>query len=452
MNITQAASANDKNALGVTYETANIVGSRLKQARENRRLSQSQVSARVKIRDRYIEAIEAGDWDVLPPGLNGRGLIRLYARELAVHIPEFESFQHLQTVRVERQSESLMSSTTKKSKYHPAAEESAEVIRSISRRDFQKVTGNEGHAEYAVPATGISEDVSQTRTYNRPAYIPQRPHSNAIVTPNAFEVLGIEVEEKQNYHPPQANYKSFQESALPRAEPVKRPVQENTYVAATESRVEVKITESEPIYHSRIDNTPESNDYSEEQITKKRSSVDMAPMRIVLGLAFFAIFGFITLFLSSKNTHQTKGTSLSAKSIESNIENAEPIPSSVVDPSIPTNKENKSVAEPSSQTQTVATGGMSISSQKVSNSMIIERTAKINVTSKVNIIVESDGKQIYSGIHPVGIFEIPFKQKAEITISDASKASLTYEGWDHGPLGYAGRKRKIILNAQPYAE
>ncbi|BBH51761.1 helix-turn-helix domain-containing protein [Fluviispira sanaruensis] len=452
MNITQVASPNDKNALGVTYETANIVGSRLKQARESRRLSHSQVSARVKIRDRYIEAIEAGDWDVLPPGLNGRGLIRLYARELSVHIPEFESFQHLQTVRVERQSESLMSSSTKKSKYHPAAEESAEVIRSISRRDFQKVTGSDVPADFNSPAS-LTEENSQTKSYNRPAYIPQRPHSNAIVTPNAFEVLGIEVEEKSNYQVHKTNYNSYTEAApLPRAEPVKRSMPENNYSVVKESTIEVKYTENEPIYHSRVENIQNENIEFKEESGKKRRSVDLAPMRIVLGLAFFAIFGFITLFLSSKNSHQNKVTNLNAKSIENNLEVAEPIPSSVVDPNIQQNKEIQETTETAGQTQTVAAGGMSISSQKVSNSMIIEHTAKLNVTSKVNIIVESDGKQIYSGTHPVGVFEIPFKQKAEITISDASKASLTYEGWDHGPLGYVGRKRKIILNAQPYVE
>ena len=138
MNMNQAAYQNDKNALGVTYETAALIGSRLRAAREHKRFSPSQVSARVKIRERYIEAIEIGDWDVLPPGLNGRGLIRLYARELAVAIPEFEAFHHLQTVMLEKQSESLMAASNKKSKYHPAAEESAEVIRLISRSEFQK--------------------------------------------------------------------------------------------------------------------------------------------------------------------------------------------------------------------------------------------------------------------------------------------------------------------------
>ena len=37
-------------------------------------------------------------------------------------------------------------------------------------------------------------------------------------------------------------------------------------------------------------------------------------------------------------------------------------------------------------------------------------------------------------------------------MSDASKVSLIYEGVNHGPLGYAGRKRKIVLNAKAYVE
>lgn len=80
-------------ALGVSYETALEVGARLKVARERLGRDPISVAARIKIREHYITAIEQGQWNELPPGLNGRGLVRIYAREMGVDIPELEPQQ-----------------------------------------------------------------------------------------------------------------------------------------------------------------------------------------------------------------------------------------------------------------------------------------------------------------------------------------------------------------------
>ncbi|MEN9809792.1 MAG: hypothetical protein RLZZ488_1359 [Pseudomonadota bacterium] len=80
----------NRTALGVNSDTAQQVGARLRKARESIGRSTSALSAKIKVREHYLVAIEEGQWNELPPGLNGRGLIRIYARELSVSVPELD--------------------------------------------------------------------------------------------------------------------------------------------------------------------------------------------------------------------------------------------------------------------------------------------------------------------------------------------------------------------------
>lgn len=68
---------------------------RLRDGRESLGVSLSQAEYDTKIRRRYIEAIESGDYVVLPDGLSARGYIRNYARYLGLDqnqaLMDFES-------------------------------------------------------------------------------------------------------------------------------------------------------------------------------------------------------------------------------------------------------------------------------------------------------------------------------------------------------------------------
>lgn len=472
MNMNQAAYQNDKNALGVTYETAALIGSRLRAAREHKRFSPSQVSARVKIRERYIEAIEIGDWDVLPPGLNGRGLIRLYARELAVAIPEFEAFHHLQTVMLEKQSESLMTASNKKSKYHPAAEESAEVIRSISRSEFQKGINLES-SEYGSSSMHPDEPVPHipsSKVYSRPVFSQRTVASTgsaSIVTPNIYDVLGLQVDDLKVQEIPEPEYPVAKEQKnirqnLPTAEPVKKSIVEIPPIVEKEKiKVEEKVFQESHVKKDLPFVT--SKEVKEESVIKKRV-FDLNPLQIVVLLSFLMIFIFVSLFLFSRNSSQTKVTNLSAKQLENEIGESEALPNSIVNSNIPAVSEAQKATVYPPQTKTVAAETKDTSltpqattsttpvTQKTQAIVEVERIAKLNIISKVNITIEADGKQIFSGVHSSGVLDIPFKNKSEINMSDASKVSLIYEGVNHGPLGYAGRKRKIVLNAKAYVE
>ncbi len=60
------------------------VGARLRQAREMRSLSVSDVALSLKLGTRQIEALENGDWEVLPGQTFIRGFVRNYARVLQI--------------------------------------------------------------------------------------------------------------------------------------------------------------------------------------------------------------------------------------------------------------------------------------------------------------------------------------------------------------------------------
>jgi len=59
-------------------------GAFLQRQREERQLSLDEVEEITRIRRKYLEAMEAGAWDLLPPGVYTRGLVKSYARALGV--------------------------------------------------------------------------------------------------------------------------------------------------------------------------------------------------------------------------------------------------------------------------------------------------------------------------------------------------------------------------------
>jgi len=60
------------------------IGATLREARNRRKVALSEVEAAIKIRVRYLQAIENEDWDALPGGAYTRGFIRTYALYLGL--------------------------------------------------------------------------------------------------------------------------------------------------------------------------------------------------------------------------------------------------------------------------------------------------------------------------------------------------------------------------------
>lgn len=62
----------------------NGIGATLREARNRRKIDLSEVEAAIKIRARYLQAIENEEWDALPGGAYTRGFIRTYASYLGL--------------------------------------------------------------------------------------------------------------------------------------------------------------------------------------------------------------------------------------------------------------------------------------------------------------------------------------------------------------------------------
>lgn len=60
------------------------IGETLREARSRRKVDLSQVEAAIKIRVRYLQALENEEWDALPGGAYTRGFIRTYAAYLGL--------------------------------------------------------------------------------------------------------------------------------------------------------------------------------------------------------------------------------------------------------------------------------------------------------------------------------------------------------------------------------
>jgi cytoskeletal protein RodZ len=60
------------------------IGATLREARNRRKLDLSAVEAEIKIRARYLQAMENEEWDALPGGAYTRGFIRTYASYLGL--------------------------------------------------------------------------------------------------------------------------------------------------------------------------------------------------------------------------------------------------------------------------------------------------------------------------------------------------------------------------------
>jgi len=59
-------------------------GAFLQRQREERQLTLDDLEESTRIRRKFLEAMEAGDWDNLPPGVYTRGLVKSYARALGI--------------------------------------------------------------------------------------------------------------------------------------------------------------------------------------------------------------------------------------------------------------------------------------------------------------------------------------------------------------------------------
>jgi len=81
------------------------IGEELKSARLEKGISLTRVQQETRIRSRYLEAIEAGDFSVIPGGdIYLKGFIRSYARAIGLPAqPVIARYENLQAEKLARQ-------------------------------------------------------------------------------------------------------------------------------------------------------------------------------------------------------------------------------------------------------------------------------------------------------------------------------------------------------------
>ena len=452
--VEQPSNIIEKNALGIEYSAASTIGQRLRDAREENSISKEYVARKAKIRERYIDAIELVDWDVLPPGLNGRGLVRLYAKELGVSLPEFEGFSNLQTIQAEKQSEHLSQNNfTKKSRYQPAAEESAEIIKIVPRSEYKNVSFEDNFSNIYNSSRELTSHSVQNKLYQTKTH-----HAAAIVTPKISDIVGIELSafdvNNSNVNKEikmQINSRMISNdlNVLPLAKPVNKAITKKIEPVIEEFKIEEIInTVSADAALIPENNTAQNNIV--QNISNSATEVTTPPKvklkKVILySLVPIAILGII-YGIYRFNIHSPKLNSQPLLTSERQLVN--------------TNNQKKQLenspiqmkSEVPAQIKSLAAQPIAVQPSVVLAPVAIERSAKVDILARVKLQIVADGKEIFSGYHQQGPLEFNFKDKAEILVYDASKVKLTYGSWDHGELGWNERKRKITLNARPYEE
>lgn len=455
----------EKNALGIDYNAACIIGTRLKEAREHNSFSKEYVAKKAKIRERYIDAIEMGDWDVLPPGLNGRGLVRLYAKELGVHLPEFEGFSNLQTIQAEKQSESLTQNNfIKKSRYQPAAEESAEIIKIVPRSQYKR-----SHFDDNLPSAQNPHphDISSSSVQNK-LYQTKTHHAAAIVTPKIADIIGLELgslakenalENTEIKYEINSNHHNV--NVLPLAKPVHKP---KIVEQLSQNELNTKeITEPEALVQSEVkieeilsavsaaatSNNVSSTNTEQAKIQDTENKPQIRLLQLPQNIRKIVLYTLtpisisliiVGLYLITKKEHKP---------------NSQPLSNSERHLIQKTDSESAIAGVAGSNDELAKNKDILATTSLSSNTSAanaIERTAKVDILMKVKLQIDADGKEVFSGYRQPGTLEFNFKDKAEILVYDASKVKLTYGTWEHGELGWNERKRKITLNAKPYED
>jgi cytoskeletal protein RodZ len=198
----------DSGPLGFSGTVAKSIAERLVAARVQKGLTVQELSKRVRIREHFTQVIESGDWSSLPAGLNGRGLIRLCARELGVRVPELDPSAHLTegNARVELAEQAhaydaIREHTIRTMKPGAVAnpvERGAPpgMVRpaqrgSVGARHISRSSGSDkaslNQRAWSPHANGRVGDVREA---------PQEGHLDDVVSPNIEDVLGLNVHDE----------------------------------------------------------------------------------------------------------------------------------------------------------------------------------------------------------------------------------------------------------------
>ena len=480
------------NLLGLSAEASIEIGHMLREAREEKGLEIDGLSTKLKIRPHYIAAIESGQFDVLPSTVHGKGLIRIYAKELCVKLPDLAQLStSLEGAELRRQDQD----------YRASPRHELEI--SIRKRD---------DASPPVTQSTIHESYS---------------HNNNIHTPDIEDILGLKKQSPTHQEtvtsssiPAEINQLS---EATAKAVTPKTSIKEQEIKEQPVRRTILASTQNIDILQNKIRATPVEEKVSPEKnkdaqqwfivkklvkdshfkkikdifslldekiITKLRKNTFLTKLILIptIAVGAFVLIVKYVRYQSSRdiyveNIDELEATDHTVSEATPAIAQQQPTPTAttaqpaveqetavaqeatvaqppvqkVVVQSPPPQPEVKAVAPPietkfnplESRVVVKETMPEAPTQSKVDDpTLTVNRVAKILISKDVVLKVVIDGKEVFQGTKTAGEYELKFTKKADIFIDDGSKVSMNYAGWNLGVLGHEGRKRRIVLNAQ----
>ncbi len=537
------------NGLGVTQAVAEDVGQRLREARESGRITTSNISTRIKVREHYLIAIEQGRWDELPPGLNGRGLVRIYAKELAVHVVELEPKNGSQSGTQEPvQAFQVVNRNSPAGRALSKA--SIELVRSIPRSPTTlapHISHNRKTSKFEVrntvapamlsdrddeePLDIITPDVANILGLNlsgngddfsdsnwqlkkaehvaRPTIVPDIPSVTAEQVASEMFV-GHEAPHKNDTNPVVQVTPPLPVIPVVQVTPplpvipvvqVTPPLPVIPVVQATENLVstvhamasslsknqEIKIEtvglEEAPVHVNNFEATSNSSEILGQQKSRVFAYSVAAALMLMVGGGFIYqkmnqaadVSEAVDVQKETQDAQQSGAVSVEGEKIKAEdpvVVQGESIPKvdaakpELVNASAPIAAPEVAVAiaTADSAAQAVALQAEAVKAPAIAPAAAVEppapaapvvapseiHKATLTITNEVGIQVISDGKKVISGVRPAGELPIEFRKSAEILVEDGSRVKLSYGGWEHGVLGHAGRKRRLVLNADAF--
>ena len=509
------------NGLGVTQAVAEDVGKRLRDARESGRITTSNISTRIKVREHYLIAIEQGRWDELPPGLNGRGLVRIYAKELAVHVVELEPKNNNQTGTPEPvQAFQVVNRNSPAGRALSKA--SIELVRSIPRSPTTlapNISHNRKTPKFEVrntvapamisdrddeePLDIITPDVANILGLNlsgngddfsdanwqlkkseaqaRPTIVPDIPSVTAEQVANEMFV-GQQTPIKNETNPMAQVTPPL--PIIPMVQPDENLVSSVHAMASSlsknaDGRAEKVELEEAPVYVNNFEATSNSSEILGQQKNRTFAYAVAAALILMLGGGFIYqkmnqtgdVSEAIGVQTETPEAQQSGAVTVDGEKIiqeDPVVVQGEPIPKiEAVKPELVNASSSSVASEVPVALATADSAAHTVAPQAEAAkapATVVEpqapaapvvalseiHKATLTITNDVGIQVISDGKKVISGVRPAGELPIEFRKSAEILVEDGSRVKLSYGGWEHGVLGHAGRKRRLVLNADAF--
>lgn len=538
-------SGGDKNSLGVSQKTAVAIGERLRGRREELGRDLREIATRIRIRTSYLEAMESGQWDVLPQGVNGRGLIRVYARDLGMDIAELDprppqeraSSEVRVAVRTlsrdDARAEGLERKRTTPGQQRPGGwqrlrdrqQGSTPSVSGPARRSSGADTLDAIDARSAgledllgltdsgpeLPKTDLPETL-QTSPSN-PEDVPEvdtdtvmkdilgrqnppSPTPVAVSEPAAQELVApapvaqeatvqapenhatgeepVSVPVAENHEPPRSFHESIVESvaevAVPEAREAERLPEETR-----EERHELPVTDAQETVTEPARAVVEREEPAPRTQERAAPATPRRGLWIAAGVVACAVLAAVAAMWpdsepaapvqvaatptapeptsvaaeTSAATTEFPGSESAGDPVDGVKENLEASAGTTEAVAVASPTPVETLVEP---TPVVAAEATMTPEPTPVTAVAGQRVAILTISGKVELRIKADGKEVYGGFHEGGRLEVPFSKFADIFVSDGSKVELNYEGWpSYGKLGWEGRRRRLILNAEGYS-